>query len=104
MLSTTWLFYRNFLVFAHAVAWGGWFMAGAPLGEEVWSFVALLFWLKLFSYGVIWIYMQTFSTKVYLFYQNLGYSITALFVGAFGVDMVLFFCLLTLISWSISLF
>ncbi len=104
MLSVIWLFYRNFWVFAHAVAWGGWLMAGLPLGEELWSFLALLFWLKLFSYGVIWLLMQTFSRQGYLFYQNLGYSILGLFAGAFGLDMVLFFGLITLISWSISLF
>jgi hypothetical protein len=104
MLSATWLFYRNFWVFTHAVAWGGWLMAGLPLGEELWPFLGLLFWLKLFSYGVIWILMQTFSRQGYLFYQNLGYSIPMLFVGAFGLDLLLFFVVLTFISWSISLF
>jgi hypothetical protein len=104
MLSVTWLFYRNFLVFTHVIAWGGWLMAGLPLGEELGSFLVLLFWLKLFSYGVIWMLMQTFSQQVYLFYQNLGYSITTLFVGSFGLNLLLFFGLFTLISWGISLF
>ena len=104
MLSAVWLFYRNFWVFTHAVGWGGWLVAGLPTGEELWSFLALLFWLKLFSYGVIWILMHIFSRQVYLFYQNLGYSIMTLFAGAFGLDLLLFFGLLTLISWSISLF
>lgn len=79
-------------------------MAGLPLGEELWLFLELLFWLKLFSYGVIWILTHTFSRQGYRFYQNLGYSIPMLFVGAFGLDLLLFFGLLTLISWSISLF
>jgi hypothetical protein len=104
MLSVILLFYRNFWIFTHAVAWGGWLVAGAPLGKDFWSFLALLFWLKLFSYGVIWFLMHTFSRQVYLFYQNLGYSINWLFAGAFGLDLLLFFCLLVLISWSISLF
>jgi hypothetical protein len=104
MLSAVWLFYRNFRVFTHAVAWGAWLIAGAPLGEELWSFVVLLFWLKLFSYGVIWVLMYTFLRQIYLFYQNLGYSITTLFVFSFGLDLLLFFGLLTIFSWSISLF
>jgi hypothetical protein len=104
MLAVILLFYRNFRVFTHAVAWGGWLVAGAPSGEKLWSFLALLFWLKLASYGVIWVLMQTFSRQIYLFYQNLGYSITALFAGAFGLDLLLFFGLLMFVSWSILLF
>ncbi|MFN8345837.1 MAG: hypothetical protein U0X91_12570 [Spirosomataceae bacterium] len=104
MLPVILLFYRNFRIVTHAVAWGGWLVAGTPMGEKLWSFLALLFWLKLASYGVIWVLVHTFFRQVYLFYQNLGYSVTVLYAGAFGLDMFLFFGLLTIISWSSSLF
>ena len=104
MLSVVLHFYKNFWIILHVVAWGGWLAVGAPIDEEWWGMIAPLFWLKLASYGVVWLLMQTFSRQGYLFYQNLGYSPTALFVGAFGLDMVLFFTLLTTIRWSLLLF
>ncbi|MEZ4902563.1 MAG: hypothetical protein R2822_12835 [Spirosomataceae bacterium] len=104
MLSIVGLFYRNFGFFTQAVAWGGWLLAGVPVGEAFWSFIAPLFWLKVASFGVVWYFMQTFSRQVYIFYQNLGYSIPLLFIGAFGLDMILFFGLMALIEWIILLF
>ncbi|WP_428658696.1 hypothetical protein [Runella sp.] len=103
MLSCAWLFYRQFWIFSNAVAWGGWLVAGAPINNEVWLMFAPLFWLKLASYAVIWYLMQAFSKHTYLFYQNLGYAVSRLFVGAFLMDMLLFFGALALIKFLFSL-
>jgi|GEM_PF-1686538 len=104
MKSVVWYFYRTFWGILHAVAWGGWLAAGAPVGEEWWDIIAPLFWLKMTSYGVVWLFTHTFSRQSYLFYQNLGYSMHLLFVAAFGLDFVLFFTLLSFVRWSILLF
>lgn len=103
MFTCIWLFYRPFAVFTLAVSWAGWLVAGAPAGEELWGLFMLLFWLKLISYGVVWYFMHTFSRHTYLFYQNLGYSVLHLFIGAFCMDMALFISVLGLINVALSL-
>ncbi|WP_169704908.1 hypothetical protein [Runella slithyformis] len=80
------------------VSWAGWLAAGAPAGDDLWGIFMPLFWLKFISYGVVWYFMHTFSRNAYLFYQNLGYSITHLFIGAFCMDVVLFFSALGLVT------
>lgn len=102
MLSVVWLFYRQFWFFTNAVSWGGWLVAQVPLGDDLWLLFGPLFWLKFASFGVIWYFMHTFSRQKYLFYQNMGHSISRLFVGAFGLDMLLFFGGLALINWLIQ--
>ncbi len=99
MLSCVWLFYRQFWIFSHAVAWGGWLVAYAPLDESLWMMFAPLFWLKLVSFGIIWYFMHTFSRSTYLFYQNLGYAVSHLFAAAFLLDMLLFFGSLSIMHW-----
>lgn len=103
MRTCVWLFYRPFGAFTQAVSWAGWLVAGIPSGEAFWSMFMPLFWLKLISYGIVWYFMRTFSRHTYLFYQNLGYSVTHLFIGAFSMDMVLFFSALGLINVALSI-
>ncbi|RDB07650.1 hypothetical protein [Runella aurantiaca] len=101
MLSAVWLFYRQFWFFTNVVSWGGWLVAQVPLGDDLWLLFGPLFWLKLASFGVVWYFMHIFSRQKYLFYQNMGHSIPRLFVGAFCLDMLLFFGGLALINWLI---
>lgn len=103
MLTCVWLFYRQFGIFTHAVSWAGWLVAGAPLGEDFWLMIMPIFWLKLISFGIVGYFMHIFFRHTYLFYQNLGYSVTRLFMGAFCVDMVLFFSALGFIKIAVAL-
>lgn len=104
MVSIVWLFYRKFWIFTQMAGWGGWLMGGMPLGEDIWDLVGALFWLKLASFGFVWYFMNTFSREQYLFFQNLGYTINGLFIKAFGLDLVIFFGLISLVQWIITVF
>ena len=76
-------------------------MAQVPLGDDLWLLFGPLFWLKLVTFGVVWYFMYTFSRQKYLFYQNMGHSVLRLFVGAFCLDILLFFSMLAFINWLI---
>lgn len=61
------------------------------------SIFSTLFWLKLSTLGMTVIFIKSYKSKEFYYYQNLGLSRTFLWVSTLGVDFILYLLLLTTI-------
>ncbi|SDM93114.1 hypothetical protein SAMN05421813_12925 [Daejeonella rubra] len=58
------------------------------------SFFVVIFWFKLISMGFIITFINSYRSKEYFYYQNLGLSKIALWTGSLVFDFVLFLALI----------
>src|SRR5947208_2858196 len=61
------------------------------------SIFSTLFWLKLSTLGVTVVFIKSYKSKEFYYYQNLGLSRTFLWLCTLGFDFILYLLLLTTI-------
>ena len=59
------------------------------------SIYAVLFWFKLFTLGVVFVFIRSYKSKEFYYYLNLGLSRTVLWISTFCFDFSLFLFLLS---------
>jgi len=55
---------------------------------------------KLFTLGIIILYINLYKKKEFYYYQNLGLPRTHLWIYALGLDLILFVSSIILIIWA----
>ncbi|GAB3911706.1 hypothetical protein GCM10028803_53780 [Larkinella knui] len=87
-LQAVFLFYRTFRVFSNAVTLGLIAAFWLRLADYFHLFIVYFLWVKTFSNVVIWYLIRKNYKAQFWFYHNLGWSQTALFGGAFVLDLL----------------
>jgi hypothetical protein len=63
--------------------------------QHDYSIYSTVFWFKLITMGVIYYYINSYKSKEYFYYQNLGLSKTFLWVSLLLFDFLLFLFLIS---------
>jgi len=58
--------------------------------------ISFLFWLKLFTLAIMLVFVNSYKSKEFYYYQNLGLSKLFLWFTSIAIDLFLFFILLIL--------
>lgn len=85
-----WTFYKNFF-FASLVINACCLSAFWVYGFDVYF---AMFWLKVISLGLIYYFVNSYKSKEYYYYQNLGVSKVLLWTATLGFDFFLFIFLI----------
>jgi hypothetical protein len=87
-------FYRNFVWLVNFVTLLGCYLIWL---NGSWSFVIVVFWIKLLTNIILGLYIHIFHEDQYAFFQNLGFNKLQLYVFTFILDMTIWaaFSLLT---------
>jgi hypothetical protein len=59
------------------------------------SIFAVLFWFKLFTLGIVFVFIRSYKNKEFYYYLNLGITRTFLWTSTFCFDFSLFLFLLS---------
>ena len=86
-------FYKNFFFFSFLMT----LICMGLFQEYGMSIFSTLFWLKLSTLGMTVIFIRSYKSKEFYYYQNLGLSRTFLWVSTLGFDFILYLLLLTTI-------
>ncbi|WP_150878041.1 hypothetical protein [Larkinella humicola] len=95
-LQAVFLFYRTFWVVSNLVTVGLIGVSLLKLVEYFPLFLVYFLWFKLLSEVAVWYLVRKNYQPRFWFYHNLGLSETALFAGAFAIDLLIAFLLIGL--------
>jgi hypothetical protein len=84
-------FYKNFFFFSFLIT----LVCMVLMWEYGMSIFTVLFWLKLSTLGLAFIFINSYKSKEFYYYQNLGLSRTFLWVSTLGFDFSLYIFLLS---------
>jgi len=82
-------FYRSFFIASILVT----LACIAIINEHGLKALGSLLWIKIFTLGLIFLFIRNYKRKEFFYYQNLGISKKRLWISVFTVDILLFFCL-----------
>ncbi len=89
-----WSFYRSFIFISMLIT-----ICCAVLYREYhFSIFSILCWLKIATTGVTFIFINSYKTNEYYYYQNLGVSKTLLWSGSILFDFSVFIGLIFITS------
>jgi len=74
--------------------------------HQVWQsqsvyFIYRVLWVKVLTSIVIGVYIALFRSSQFIFYNNLGYSRTEVFLFSFGVDFMLWVLIMALTAMAL---
>jgi len=85
-------FYKTFIIASSVITISSMYLV-YMYGPHIISF---LFWFKVFTLGIMLVFVNSYKGKEFYYYQNLGFSKLFLWFTSIGIDLFLFFILLIL--------
>lgn len=88
--SIIWTFYKSFILASTAIT----ICCLYFFYQYGFGIFATLFWFKIITLGLIFYYINSYKSKEFYYYQNLGISKTLLWITTFIFDFSLFIFLI----------
>jgi len=93
-IALIWNFYKNFIFLSLLIT----LICTFLLWEYHFAIFPILFWTKVATLGISYIFINSYKKHEYYYYRNLGLSKTLLWSGSFGFDLILFILLAFIIT------
>jgi len=95
-VKLVWAFYVSFIFISILIT-----ACCAVLYREFhFSILPILFWFKVATLGITFVYINSYKTNEYYYYQNLGVSKRLLWSGSMIFDLFVFLLVIFIISKS----